>query len=237
MRKGSNVFLGAWILHDSHLMWTWSSKRHLSLKIGWQTYYCWQNGPFQTLSLGCESPFWIAYSFFLSGLASQCATRHPVSWEDFIGRFLKRVVFLGMCVKRQNQINFFFLSSSFIFIWQRVDSQPKAFWPSWAWRFFLKPAWPICLCIYIVMTPWLLSFKHVMLLLRLGHQPLQGSSAQRLNKRCVRELKGKGSLGPGFFLDIITYCSPFLLTLLAGQMGIVNFPGGPAWLHDTWLYS
>lgn len=47
----------------------------------------------------------------------------------------------------------------FFFLWQRIDVWSKA----WAWHFSFGPACPICPCIYITMTPWLLSPKHVIL--------------------------------------------------------------------------
>lgn len=47
----------------------------------------------------------------------------------------------------------------FFFLWQRVDAWSKA----WAWHFSFRPACPIYPCIYIAMTPWLLSPKHVTL--------------------------------------------------------------------------
>lgn len=47
-------------------------------------------------------------------------TQHPVSWENFICCFLQRV----FCEKPKSRSLFFIY---YFFLWQRVDSQPKAF--------------------------------------------------------------------------------------------------------------
>lgn len=134
----------------------WGFKWHLSLQVGWQTESCWQNERCQALSWGQETPFWMTYSFFFEGWVSQWPTQHSVSWEDFICCLLKN--FFG---KKSKLRSLFFLFVFYcFFLWQRVDAQPKA----WARHLSLGPACPICPCIYIAMTPWLLFPKHVMLL-------------------------------------------------------------------------
>lgn len=152
-RPGFEGSLWVWVLYNSHLRWMWGFKWHLSLQVGWQTEYCWQNGRFQALSWGQETPFWITYSFFLEGWVSQCSAQHPVSWEDCICCLLNS--FFG----KKSKLSLFFLFVFYFFFFYRVDSQPK----SCSRHLSLGPACPICPCICIAMTPWLLFPKHVML--------------------------------------------------------------------------
>lgn len=135
-----------WVLYSSHLGGIWSFEWRLSLRVDWQTEQCWQNGRFQTLSLGQESPSELLIHSSFEGLVSQCSTQHPVNREDFCLLLLEE----RFCNEKAKSRSFFFLFIFYLFfLWQRVDSRPKVLWLSWAWHLSLGPACPICLCIYI----------------------------------------------------------------------------------------